>query len=302
MNELNAMKTFVQVAELKNFSAAALALSMPKSSVSQLVKQLEDTLGARLLNRTTRRVTLTNEGTVFYQRCKDMLADIDELQTLFHKNDEALSGRLRVDMPQPISRRLVLPNLEHFLSAHPQLEIELSSSDRRVNLIEEGFDCVVRVGNLEDSSLIAKRIGHCPMINCVSPSYIKQHGNITKLADLAEHYIVRYSQTLGQLDPGFEYQDTQGDWQILAMKSQLTVNNTDAYRAACLAGLGLIQVPRHGVIDELSRGELVQVLPDYNLPPMPINIVYPNRRHLPRRTRVFIDWLSEQLQPVIEQK
>lgn len=301
MNELNAMRIYMRVTELKSFSSAATSLGIPKSSASLAIQQLEDVLCTRLLNRTTRRVTTTNDGEVFYQRCKDLLADVEDLKTAFQPNEQSLVGRLRVDMPQAICRNAVLPNIRTFLNMHPELELELSSSDRKVNLIEEGFDCVLRVGTLNDSSLVAKKIGEYVMINCVSPDYLQQHGEITSLADLSKHFIVRYSQTLGQFDPGFEYQDKEGKLHAVAMQSQLTVNNTDAYKTACLAGLGLIQAPYHGVANELKTGRLIAVLPEYSLANMPINLLYANRRHVPKRTRVFMQWLTEQVQLFTQQ-
>ncbi|CAM3752248.1 MULTISPECIES: LysR family transcriptional regulator [Pseudoalteromonas] len=298
MNELNAMRIYIRVTELKSFSGAATSLGLPKSSVSLAVQQLEDMLCTRLLNRTTRRVTTTNDGETFYHRCKDILADMEELKTSFQHSAHPLSGRLRVDMPQALCRNLILPKLPAFLKMHPALEIELSSTDRKVDLIEEGFDCVLRVGELTDSSLIAKKLGEYKMINCVSSAYITEHGEITELADLHTHFIIRYSQKLGQFDPGFEYVDKHGKAHLIAMSSQLTVNNTDAYKAACIAGLGLIQTPKLGVINELNSGLLHEVLPQYRLPSMPINLLYANRRHVPKRTQIFMDWLTNQLQSI----
>ena len=152
MNQLEAMQIYVRVADLASFTQAAESMGIAKASVSAAVRQLEGVLGTRLLHRTTRKVQMTQDGQVFYERCKDLLADVDEIQTLFHKDPASLRGRLRVDMPLAVARDVLVPNLPDFLSAHPELEIELSSTDRKVDLIREGFDCVLRVGVLSDSS------------------------------------------------------------------------------------------------------------------------------------------------------
>jgi DNA-binding transcriptional LysR family regulator len=295
MKDLNAIRIFIKVAQLSSFTKAATSLNLPKSSVSQAVTLLEKTLSTRLLHRTTRSVNMTSDGELFYNRAVDILNDTDDLKNLFTSKNKSLTGRIRVDMPQAISRDTIMPNLHLFLKKYPALEIELSSSDRRVDVIQEGFDCVIRVGELNDSSLIARPLGSFKVLNCVSQSYIKNYGKPKTLDDLTSHYIVRYSQTLGVLDPGFEYVNANNQLQSIAMKSQLTVNSSEAYLNAALNGFGLIQTPIHGVSKYLESGELVQVLPQYAMPNLPINILYPNRRHLPKRMSIFMEWLEEQL-------
>ena len=296
MSQIDRMRVFLRVAELSSFTAAAASLGMPKASVSTAVQQLEAQLGTRLLHRTTRRVSLTADGKVFVERAQDLISDLDELTGLFQHDGTALRGRLRVDMPVGTANDLIIPRLPEFLREHPELELELSSTDRFVDVVREGFDCVLRVGQLGDSSLIARTLGYYPIVNCVSREYVARHGRPRTLAQLAKkHRLVHYVSTLGNPPDGFEYVDGDGIEQVIALRGAITVNNSTAYLAACLAGLGIIQVPVVGVRELLARGELVELLPKYRPAPMPVSLLYPNRRHLPRRVRVFMDWVAAQL-------
>jgi DNA-binding transcriptional LysR family regulator len=293
------LQIFVRVAELSSFSQAADRLGLPKARVSAAVQQLEAQLGTRLLHRTTRRVQMTQDGQAFYERCKDVLADLDELQAMFQHGVQALRGRLRVDMPTLIARDQLIPRLPEFLAAHPQIDIELSSTDRRVDLVREGFDCVLRVGALADSGLVARPLGAVRQINCASPAYLARHGTPQTLSDLAAHRMVHYLPTLGAKPIGWEYvQD--GETRSLAMPGALIVNGTEAYQAAGLAGLGLIQVPAAGVKSLIERGLLVEVMPRYQGPPLPVSLLYANRRNLPKRVQVFMAWVGEVLRPYLD--
>ena len=257
------------------------------------VQQLENHLGTRLLQRTTRKVLLTQDGQAFYERCKDLLADVDELQGMFQlQGSNAVRGRVRVDMTTGIARRAVIPRLPQLLELHPLLELELSSTERRVDLIREGFDCVLRAGAVVDPGLVGRTIGHMRMVNCASPAYLQTCGTPKTLDDLAQHRLVHYAATLGAKADGFDYVDV-GETRTVSMGGALTVNNADAYQAACLAGLGIIQVPEVGVRDLLEQGALCSLLPQWVAPPMPLTLLYANRRNLPVRVRVVIDWLTE---------
>jgi len=291
MNQLEAMQIYIRVAEMASFTQAADSLGLPKASISTAVKQLEGVVGTRLLHRTTRKVEMTQDGRAFYERSRDMLADMEELQTMF-QGSEAISGRLRVDMPSGVARNHVIPRLPEFLEQHPRLELELSSTDRRVDLVREGFDCVLRVGALGDSSLIARPLGRFRQITCASPSYIARYGMPQSLDDLAHHRLIHYVTTLGAKPAGFEYFDGNS-YQMLAMPGAITVNNSDAYQATCLAGLGIIQAPESGCLHLIAEGALVEVLPQYPAEPMPVSLLYANRRHLPKRAQVFMDWMAE---------
>lgn len=293
MSPFDRMHIFVRVAELASFTQAAEALGIPKASASTAVQQLETQLGTRLLHRTTRRVQLTQDGQAYYERCKDLLADVDELQSMFQQADGAgLRGRVRIDMSTGMARNVVVPRLPELLARHPGLEVELSSTERRVDVVREGFDCVLRTGAVVDSSLVARPLGLARLVNCASPAYLRAHGTPRSLADLPGHRLVHFVNTLGARSAGFEAV-VDGALVLTPMQGALTVNNAEAYMAGCLAGLGLIQVPHLGVVDLLARGDLVEVLPQLAAPPMPLTLMYANRRNLPRRVRTVMDWLAQ---------
>ncbi len=294
MNRLDAMQIFVRVAELASFTKAADSLGLPKASISTSVQQLESLLGTRLLHRTTRRVQLTLDGQIFYERSKDLLADMDDLEGLFQQGASNLTGRLRIDMPSGMAKNRILPRLPELLARHPQLQLEISSTDRRVDVIREGFDCVIRVGKLSDSSLIARPLGKLELLNCVSPAYIALHGKPHTLEDLPRHHLVHYVTTLGAKPAGFEFIHNNEPI-FIPMNGNVTVNNSDAYSAACLAGFGIAQIPRIGAQEYIAQGNLIEILPEFRAEPMPVSLLYPNRRNLSRRVQVFMDWVSEQL-------
>ncbi|CAN7538365.1 LysR family transcriptional regulator [Acidovorax sp. LjRoot38] len=297
MNPLDRMQIFARVAELSSFTQAAQVLGLPKASASLAVQQLEAHLGTRLLHRTTRRVQLTQDGQAFYERCKDLLDDVDELQAMFQQPDgTALRGRVRIDMSTGIARQLVLPALPDLLARHPLLEVELSSTDRRVDLVREGFDCVIRVGPVAEPGLVARPLGLVRVASCASPGYLARKGTPQSLADLAQHDLVHYVSTLGTKSAGFETMGDDGSPQFHPMAGRVTVNSAEAYLGACAAGLGLIQAPLLGVRELIDRGLLVEVLPHHPAPPMPVTLIYPHRRHLPQRGRVVMDWLAAVVQ------
>lgn len=292
MDRINAIQHFVRVAELGSFTQAANLAGVPKATVSNAVSQLESQLGTQLLHRTTRKVSLTHDGQTFYDRSTHLLLEFDDLNSLFQQTDAQLTGRIRVDMPVGLSKNVVCPALPEFLNAHPHLDIQLSSTDRRVDLIREGFDCVVRVGKLEDSDLIARPLGYMPVISCVSPTYIERYGEPDTLASLANHKLVHYQQNLSARDDNWEYWDGKS-YQSVKMQGAITVNNSEAYTAACIAGLGIIQVPAMGAKRLIEQGQLVQILKQYQAEPMPVNLLYANRHNLSKRVKVFMDWLSQ---------
>ena len=293
MSPFDRMHIFVRVAELASFTQAAEALGIPKASASTAIQQLEAQLGTRLLHRTTRRVQLTQDGQACYERCKDLLAEVDALQSMFQQADGAgLKGRVRIDMSTGMARNVVVPRLPELLARHPGLEVELSSTERRVDVVREGFDCVLRTGAVVDSSLVARPLGLARLVNCASPAYLRAHGTPRSLADLPGHRLVHFVNTLGARSAGFEAV-VDGALVLTPMQGALTVNNAEAYMAGCLAGLGLIQVPHLGVVDLLARGDLVEVLPQLAAPPMPLTLMYANRRNLPRRVRTVMDWLAQ---------
>jgi DNA-binding transcriptional LysR family regulator len=298
LNPLDSMQVFMRVAEQASFTRAAESLGLLKATVSQSVQHLENSLGTRLLHRTTRKVQMTLDGQLYYERCKELLADVESVQTMFQRSSETLRGRLRVDMPSRLARSYVIPALPEFLRVHPQLEFELSTTDRLVDPIQEGFDCVLRVGTPRDPQLIARPVGQLQFINVASADYLRRRGTPRTLEDLSHHDLIHYVPVLGSRSEGFEY-PVEGGFRQLPMSGGIVVNSSDAYHAACLAGLGLIQAPVIGLREELASGVMVEVLPQFRPEPMPVSLLYAHRRNLPKRVRVFMDWVAETLQPVL---
>lgn len=297
--DLDALAIFVRVAERASFTRAAEELGLPKARVSTAVQQLETQLGTQLLHRTTRTVRLTADGELFHARCRKLLADADDLGALFRQAPAALRGRLRLDMPLGFARNILIPRLPEFLAAHPQIELEISSTDRRVDLVHEGFDCVVRVGTLHDSELVARTLGHFRMVNVASPDYLSRHGTPTTLADLDAHRLVHYAPTFGGRPDGWTYVE-DGRERVRPMSGSVTVNNADAYQAACLAGLGLVQVPVSGVRQLLAEGRLVEVLPRWVPAPMPVSLLYASRRNPSARLQALLAWITRVIPPELE--
>lgn len=296
IDRVAALQAFVRVAETGGFTRAAEQLGLSRARVSRQIQQLEDHLGARLLHRTTRQVSLTEDGRALVERSRDLLDDLDEIESLFAQEQGDLSGRLRVDMNHAMARDLVIPRLPGFLARHPCLELELSCSDGRVDLIRDGLDCVVRVGTLDDSDLIARPLGELSIVSCASPAYLEQHGTPATPADLDKgHRAVHYVTRLGASPPRWEYLEG-GEIRHRPIAGALTVNSTAAYTQACLAGLGLIQVPHIGVQSLLDHGALIEVLSEYRPHGMPVSLIYPHRRNQSRRVQVFMDWLATEVQ------
>jgi DNA-binding transcriptional LysR family regulator len=293
--DLAAVRMFVKVAELASFTRAAEQLGLSKARVSTGVQQLEAELGSRLLQRSTRAVRLTLDGEQFVARARQLVRDADELSTLFQA-PSTLRGRVRIDMPQSLARSLFIPKLPELLAAHRQLELLLSTTDRRVDVIREGFDCVLRVGKLTESGLVARRLGEMAMTNAASPEYLRRYGTPRSLDDLAKHLVVHYSLRLGADNPGFEYRAGNA-YRDRPMRSLITVNSTDSYNAACLAGLGIIQAPRSGVLANIVAGELVEVLPQHTCEPLAVSLVHAHGRQVPRHVRAVMSWIAQLLQP-----
>jgi DNA-binding transcriptional LysR family regulator len=295
--DLDALRIFLRVAELASFTRAAEQLGMPKSRASLRVRALEDDLGTHLFQRTTRAVRLTPDGEQLLSRARRLVAEADDVAAMFHA-PSTLRGRVRVDLPVNMARDVVIPRLPELLAAHPCLELLLSTSDRRVDVVREGFDCVVRVGALADSGLVARRLGVLPTANYASPEYLRKYGVPASVDDLDRHYVVHYSQSLGAGEPAFEYRD--GDtWRERPMRAFVTVNNADAYEAACLAGLGIIQAPRWGRREPVERGIVVEVLPDHTCEPMPVSLVHAHGRTVPKPVRAVMTWLARVVEPML---
>lgn len=294
--DLNALRLFVRVAELGSFTQAAEQLGMAKGRVSAVIQRLESTVGVRLLHRTTRHVRLSADGEQFLERCKELVADADQLQTMFQPATRGVRGRVRIDMPTIIATRLIIPHLPDLLALHPQLEVSISTTDRRVDLVQEGFDCVLRIGPLADTELVARPLGLMAMCNLASPAYLAKHGTPTSMADLAQHRLIHYASKLTTQGAGWEYQ-LDGAVHIHPMRCPVIVNGTDAYQAACVAGLGLIQAPVHGSEHLVAAGLLVKVMPQLTAAPMQVSLLYPHRRQVAPRVQAVLQWITALVQP-----
>lgn len=301
MNKLEVLRTFVRVSEMSSFTLAGESLGLPRSTVSEHVQALEALLGTRLLQRTTRKVQATQDGLVLYERSKDLLSHMDEIEGLFRQDEASLVGRIRIDLPSILARRVVMPRLPEFMAKHPNLELEISCTDRRVDLLSEGFDCVVRVGAQPDQSVVARPLCEFALANCASPAYLQRYGVPESLEDLAHHRLVHYVSVLGARSDGFLYRQG-GELHRVPMTGSITVNNSDGYESACLGGFGLIQAPIHGMKPYLLSGELVAVLPQFTAPPLEVSLLYARQRHLPLRVRAFMEWLGQVIRSSTELK
>ncbi|MES2743109.1 MAG: LysR family transcriptional regulator [Pseudomonadota bacterium] len=295
MDQIKAMHIFRCVAECNSFTRAALRLALPKPTVTNAVQSLEQQLGVRLLQRTTRKVSLTVEGTTYLERCTALLSDLDAMNALFRADGHVPSGVVRVDLPERMAHVTVIPALPDFFRRYPDIEVKLGANDRFADLVGEGIDCAVRVGTLRDSSLVARGIGEMSQLNCASKSYVARYGRPRSLDDLSQHYAVAFFSGQSGREMDWEYQ-AAGRVHTLPMRSMVSVSSTEAFLAACVAGLGLIQAPRMGLADLLASGVLEQVLPDWPPPPLPISIIYSHTKQLTPRVRVFVDWLAALLQ------
>lgn len=292
MNKFQAMEVFVQVVDAGGFTRAAENLKLPKATVSTLIQALENSLSVKLLQRTTRRVSVTADGAAYYERCLRILADVREAEEALTLGRHSPTGRLRVDAPTGLASLVIIPALPDFFARFPDIQLELGCSDRNVALIEEGVDCAVRGGDLSDSSLIARRVGLMHYVTCASPGYLERHGRPEHPDDLVNHRCVNYfSARTGET---FDWDFTRGDERVqLKLPSQIAVNDSYAYTAAGLSGLGIVQMASFLMKPMIDDGRLVPVLEHWINDPMPINVVYPQNRHLSSKVRVFVDWIAE---------
>ncbi|MEW9583611.1 LysR family transcriptional regulator [Paraburkholderia sp. DGU8] len=292
MDRLQAMQVFTRVVDTNSFTRAAETLDLPRASVTTIIQNLEAFLGTRLMHRTTRRLSLTPDGAAYYERCVRILADVEETEASFQSGNKKPHGKLRIDMPGSIGRLLVIPSLCEFHMRYPDIDLQLGLTDRPVDLLQEGVDCVVRVGALQDSSLVARRIGLFEGVTCAAPDYIERAGVPASLEDLENHKAVNYfsSRTGRTIDWAFLVDGKEVE---VKMKSIVSVNDADAYVTCGLEGFGLIQPARFMVLPHLRAGQLVEVLPELKPLPMPISAVYPHSRHLSPKVRVFVDWIAE---------
>ncbi|MRW87387.1 LysR family transcriptional regulator [Pseudoduganella sp. FT26W] len=296
MDYFLAAKAFVSVAETGSFVKTAAMLDLPRNTVTKLIQALEAHLRVKLFHRTTRRVSLTNDGAAYYERMSRVLDEWHEAEADLTDAHSAPRGKLRVDMGTTMASILVIPALPDFRRKYPDLQLDIGISDRPVNLVHDRVDCVVRGGEIADQSLIARHIGALRFVTCATPEYLSRHGTPSHPSDLQEdHVLVRYFYAGSGRKAPIEY--TKGDERILVQGRQfLAVNDSNAYLAAGLAGLGVLHTLAFMAQPHIDAGRLVPILQEWSSPPNQISIVYLPNRHLSARVRVFVDWMVELFQ------
>jgi LysR family transcriptional regulator, regulator for bpeEF and oprC len=296
-----ALRAFIRVVELGGFTKAGDSLQLSKTTVSDLIQGLEKHLGVRLFQRTTRRVTVTPDGAGFYERCVQILADLDEAEASVMQARVTPKGRLRVDMPGALARKFIIPQLPEFLARFPDLRLELGMGLRPVHLLEEGIDCVVRFGEQSDSSLVARRVGTMSFVCCASPAYLREHGIPHRPEELSAHRCVNYISNRTGRVMDWEF-SRDGQKVRLSLDGVLAMNDSDAYVVAGLKSFGIVKVANYIAQLYLDSGWLMQVLTDWTAEQFPIHVIYPQSRHLSAKVRVFVDWVSELIQrnPILQ--
>lgn len=293
MDKFVAMQAFVRVVEAGNFTKAADSMALPKPTVTRLIQSLESHLQTKLLNRTTRRVTVTPDGAAYYERALRLLGEVDELESSMSLAKGRPRGRLRIDVPASLGRLVLVPALPDFHARYPDIQIDLGVSDRSIDLIGENVDCVLRGGVLTDSSLVARRIAELYFLAAASPDYLARHPAPTHPDEIeTRHRVVGYfSASTGRMLP----MDFSRDGESISVIGNpiVAVNDSNAYLEAALVGLGILQAPTFMLQPHVDRGELVPVLTDWCSDPMPLHVVYPPNRHLSTKLRVFVDWAAE---------
>ncbi|MES2926534.1 MAG: LysR substrate-binding domain-containing protein [Pseudomonadota bacterium] len=293
MDRFDAMQAFVRVVESGSFTKAADTMHVSKTTVTQLVQQLEARLRVKLLHRTTRRVQVTADGAVYYERAVRLLADMDDAETSLSSASAAPRGRLRVDVPSPLARLILVPALPEFHAQYPDIQLDMGVSDRMVDLIGDNVDCVVRGGEIQDQSLIARRVGDLQLGVYAAPSYLDRAGSPVHPHELEDshHRVVGFLWS--STGKTFPYAMRRGAEEIQVQgRYVLAVDDGNAYLAAGLAGMGVLWLPHYMARPHLGSGELVPLLEDWALDPMPLYVAYPPNRHVSAKARVFIDWVA----------
>lgn len=291
MDKFQEMSSFVAVVEAGSFVGAADALGLSKAAVSRHVAELEQRLGARLLQRTTRRLSLTDDGQLFLARAKDMLAAVDEAESEIRSRSGEPSGRLRINAPLTFGVLHLAPLWGRFAQAYPKVSLDIELSDRVVDLVEEGYDLAVRITNLPNSQLVSRQLASTRMVACASPQYLAEHGTPAQPAELAQHNVISYSYWSAGNEWTFHAAD--GTAVVVRTRARIHANNGDTCRAAALDHQGIILQPDFLVAEDLRRGDLVELMPAYRAMTLGIHAVYPSRKHLPIKTRRLIDFLVE---------
>lgn len=292
MDRFEAMEIFTRVVEANSFSKVSELLDLPRAKVSRTIQALEEHVGVRLLNRSTRQVSVTEDGALFYERCVRILAEVADAESSLSSKRDNPTGTVRVDTSGTLARALLLPALDDFYRKFPGIDVRLGLADRNIDLIQDGVDCVIRMGALDESSLVARRIGDARIVTCASPAYLERNGVPDTLEDLERHHAVNYvSARSGRTFP-FEF-EAEGETEKVHMNGMLAVNDGSAYIEAAVRGYGIIQPSRFMVAELIAQGELREILTTYRCPSTPLSILYPHRRNLSSRLRAFVDWISE---------
>jgi LysR family transcriptional regulator for bpeEF and oprC len=291
VDRIRAMQIFSRVVEAGSFSGAAKTLSIPRSTVSRAIQDLESLLGVSLLQRTTRNFRITPDGSFYYDHCLQMLREITGVEAALSERAIQPRGQLRVDMTSSFARSVVLPSIDGFLTRYPDLDLVITLGDRTVDLIQEGFDCVVRAGTPQSSALlVARSIGTFEWIICASPRYIAQYGAPLSLDSLAQHKTIAFHS--GRTGRSMDWRFTTADGeQMISIQGRIAVNDTDAYISCGLEGLGLIRIASYLAAPHLEAGRLVRVLAECQGPAEPLSVLYPRNRHLSPSVRAFVDWM-----------
>lgn len=289
MDKLNAISVFCKVIETQSFTQAANQQNISVAMASKLVSQLEEHLKTRLLQRTTRKIVPTEAGMLYYQRCQAILLDLSEADSSISNMATSLQGNLLISVPRDFGLLYISPNLPKFIELHPNLHVEIEFEDKRVDLVAEGYDLALRIGYMQDSSLVARKISSSPMHFVASPSYLESRGTPLTPDDLEYHQGLLYKSSLNQV----HWQSTKANQiQRYKIQSKVISNNGMALLEMTKAGLGISNAPDFFVKDALASGELVEILSEYKQKPLDIYVVYPNRRHLPAKVRAFIEFLA----------
>lgn len=292
MDHLDALHLFTRIVEQRSFGRAADQLDVPRATATHAIKQLEARLGTRLLERSTRHVRPTPDGEAFYERCVHVLSELDDAEASLRHAASNPRGVLRVDMHGTHATGIVLPRIREFRERYPNIDIVISSEDRLVDLVREGIDCAIRGGAVRDSSLVARRLAVIPEVTCASPDYLARFGTPQHPSELAAHQAVQFFNSSGGRAYPFEF-TIDGKIREVELKGWLTVNYAESYVVAARNGCGLIQLPRYHVEDDLRSGHLIEVLADFSGPGFPITALYPHRRQLSPRVRIFLDWVGQ---------
>lgn len=293
MSSFDSMQTFVAVVRLRNFTAAAESLGVTPSAVSKQISGLEERLGVRLLNRTTRSVSPTEAGTMFYQHCESILESINEAEKLVTDFDVAPRGKLRITAMSNFGRRELARILNDFAKDYPDISFDLHISDRPIDIVQDGFDFAIRIGTQEDSRLIAKPIAHQEIVICATPDYLKEWGTPKSLEDLHNHRILVVANAEYARTTWLRQFEKENNFSFASIERMLSVNDIDLVHEACIAGMGISALPTYIAEPHIQNGELVHLFPETEIPVRTIKIVFPQNRYLANKSRAFIDFITE---------